>query len=124
MESEVHLQDGALQILDAVRCSASGRASVRIAVALAEDGVIPREEAVMRVEPAALSELLHRQIDPNAVRDVIVQGIAASPGAATGRIVLTAHEAQASAAEAKPAFWCAAKPPPRIFAACTPPKRC
>ena len=98
MEVKFTLQDGTLQILDAVRLQRSGRASVRIAVALAEDNVIPREEAVMRIEPAALSELLHRQIDPNAVRDVIVSGIAASPGAASGRIVLTAQEAQASAA--------------------------
>lgn len=92
------LQDGALQILDAIRVQRSSRASVKIAVALAEDEIIPREEAVMRVKPAALSELLHRQVDPNADRDVIVGGIAASPGAASGRIVLTAQDAQASAA--------------------------
>jgi len=71
---------------------------VRIAVALANDKIIPREEAVMRVQPTALSELLHRQIAPNAPRDVIVKGIAASPGAAAGRLVFTSTEAQASAA--------------------------
>ena len=98
MEVKFTLQDGALQILDAIRVQRSSRASVKIAVALAEDEVIPREEAVMRVKPAALSELLHRQVDPNADRDVIVGGIAASPGAASGRIVLTAQDAQASAA--------------------------
>ncbi|WP_296430473.1 putative PEP-binding protein [Yoonia sp.] len=98
MDIKFTIKDGELQILDAVRVQRSARASVRIAVALAEDQVIPREEAVMRIEPAALSELLHRQVDPTAARDVIVRGIAASPGAASGRIVLTAHEAQASAA--------------------------
>ncbi|WP_342078721.1 putative PEP-binding protein [Yoonia sp. SS1-5] len=98
MQVEFTLENGALHILDAVRIQRSSRASVQIAVALAQDQIIPREEAVMRVEPAALSELLHRQIDPSAARDLIVRGIAASPGAAAGRIVLTAAEAQASAA--------------------------
>ncbi|MDO6589053.1 pyruvate, phosphate dikinase [Loktanella sp. D2R18] len=98
MQIKFTLSRGELFILDAIRVQRSSRASVRIAVALAQDGIIPREEAVMRVEPAALSELLHRQVDPNAKRDLIVRGIAASPGAASGRIVLTAAEAQASAA--------------------------
>lgn len=102
MEIKFTLQDGAVQILDAVRVQRTSRASVKVAVALAEDGIIPREEAVMRVKPSALSELLHRQIDPRAHRDVIVGGIAASPGAASGRIVVTAHEAQASAARGEP----------------------
>ena len=98
MQLEFTLDGGQLSILDAVRVQRSSRASVRIAVALAEDEVIPCEEAVMRVAPAALSELLHRQVDPTAVRDRIVTGIAASPGAATGRIVFSANDAQASAA--------------------------
>ena len=98
MEVKFTIQDDTLRILDAVRIQRSSNAAVRIAVALAEDKVIPREEAVMRVEPATLSEMLHRQVDPEAERDVIVTGIAASPGAASGRIVLTAQEAQASAA--------------------------
>ena len=102
MEVKFTLQDGTVQILDAVRVQRTSRASVKIAVALAQDEVIAREEAVMRVKPSALSELLHRQVDPEADRDMIVGGIAASPGAASGRIVLTAHEAQASAARGEP----------------------
>lgn len=102
MQVEFTIEDGQLHILDAVRVQRNSRASVRIAVALAKDAVIPREEALMRVEPAALSELLHRQVDPTAKRDLIVRGIAASPGAAAGRIVLTAAEAQASAARGEP----------------------
>ncbi|WP_439154859.1 putative PEP-binding protein [Yoonia sp.] len=102
MQVEFTIEDGQLHILDAVRVQRNSRASVRIAVALAEDRIIPREEALMRVEPAALSELLHRQVDPTAKRDLIVRGIAASPGAAAGRIVLTAAEAQASAARGEP----------------------
>ena len=98
MQIEFTVENGVLSILDAVLVQRSARAAVRIAVALAEDGVIGREEAVLRVEPQALSELLHRQVDPRAARDRIVTGIAASPGAAAGRIVLTAAEAQAAAA--------------------------
>ena len=82
-------------------CQRSSRAAVRIAVQLAKDGIIPKQEAVMRVEPRALNELLHRQVDPEAERDVIGTGVAASPGAATGRIVFSAAEAQASAARSE-----------------------
>ena len=98
MQYEFALADGKLHILDAIRVQRSSRAGVAVAVALATDGVIPQQEAVMRVQPSALSELLHRQIDPNARRDRIVRGIAASPGAASGRVVFSASEAQASAA--------------------------
>ena len=102
MQMEFTIEDGTLHVLDSVRTPRSSRALVRTAVALASDGVIGHEEAVMRVPPTSLSELLHRQIDPGAPRDVIVRGIAASPGAATGRIVLSANEAQASAARGEP----------------------
>ena len=98
MQIEFVVENGALWLLDGVRVQRSSRAHVRVAVDLARDGVIPKEEALLRVQPSALSELLHRQVDPAAARDLIVTGIAASPGAATGRIVFTAGEAQASAA--------------------------
>ncbi|MDR9428945.1 MAG: putative PEP-binding protein [Salibaculum sp.] len=102
MEIKFVLQDGAVQVLDAIRVQRSSRAAVRVAVDLAEDGIIPRDEAVMRVEPDALSELLHRQVDAGATRDVITTGIAASPGAAAGRLVFSPYEAQASAARNEP----------------------
>jgi len=102
MEIKFVLTDGRLSILDAVRVPRSSRGAVRIAVDLARDGIISHEEAVMRVEPQALSELLHRQVSPKANRDVLVRGIAASPGAASGRLVLSAAEAQASAARGEP----------------------
>ncbi|MDP2083461.1 MAG: pyruvate, phosphate dikinase [Pseudotabrizicola sp.] len=98
MQIEFTIEDGRLAVLDAVKVQRSARAGLRIAVAMAEDGVIPREEAVLRVEPRALSELLHPQVDPRGLRDVIARGIAASPGAAVGRIVFSSHAAQASAA--------------------------
>ncbi len=97
MQVEFVIEDGKLQILDGVRVARSSRASVRIAVALADEGIISREEALMRVQPRTLTELLHRQVDPRVKRDCIGTGIAASPGAATGKIVFSATDAQAYA---------------------------
>jgi pyruvate,orthophosphate dikinase len=102
MQIEFTIQNGTLHILDGVRVARSTRAALRIAVRLAEDGIITPEEAVMRIEPRAISELLHRQIAPGAARQLIGRGIAASPGAATGRIVFSAAEALASAARGEP----------------------
>ncbi|AOZ70116.1 pyruvate, phosphate dikinase [Rhodobacter xanthinilyticus] len=102
MQLEFAVEGGRVSIIDAVRVARSSRASVKIAVALAEDGVISREDALLRVEPRALSELLHYQVDPRAPRDRLARGIAASPGAATGKIVFTAAAAQASAARDEP----------------------
>ena len=98
MQIEFVVTDGRLSIIDAVRVQRSSRAAVRIAVALAHDGIIPPDEALMRVQPRALSDLLHHQVDPRAPRDLITRGMAASPGAATGRVVFTAAAAQAAAA--------------------------
>ena len=98
MQAEFAIENGKVHLLDGVRIARSARAAVRIAVDLAKDQIISREEALMRVEPRALNELLHRQVDPTAQRDRIATGVAASPGAATGRIVFSSSEAQASAA--------------------------
>ena len=97
MQLEFTVDNGELHILDGVRIPRSSRAAVRIAVALADDKIISRQEALMRIEPLSLNELLHRQVDSEATRDVIGHGIAASPGAATGKLVFTAADAQASA---------------------------
>ncbi|MDP1669457.1 putative PEP-binding protein [Phaeovulum sp.] len=102
MQIEFTVENGRLAVIDAVRVARSSRAAVKIAVTLAQDGVISREEALLRVEPRALSELLHYQVDPLSPRDGLGRGIAASPGAATGRIVFTAAAAQASAARDEP----------------------
>ncbi|WP_422395928.1 pyruvate, phosphate dikinase [Roseovarius rhodophyticola] len=99
MQSEFTIEDGKVYLLDGVRVARSARAAVSIAVALAEDGIISREEALMRIEPRALNELLHRQIDPEAPRDELARGIGASPGAASGKIVFTAADAQAADAQ-------------------------
>ncbi|WP_292293387.1 putative PEP-binding protein [Marivita sp.] len=102
MQIEFTIENGNLHILDGMRVERSARAALRIVVRLAEDGIITRQEAVMRIEPRALSELLHRQVAANSPRDVLGSGIAASPGAATGRIVFSSEAAQASAARGEP----------------------
>ncbi|MEX0327239.1 MAG: putative PEP-binding protein [Ruegeria sp.] len=102
MQVEFVIENGHVHILDGVRVQRGSRAAMRIAVRLAEDGIIPHQEAVMRIDPHSLNELLHRQVHPDSKRDVLTTGIAASPGAATGRVVFTAAEAQASAARGEP----------------------
>ena len=96
MQAEFTLENGKLHILDGVRVTRTARAAVSIAVALAEEGIIPREEALLRIEPRALNELLHRRVDPAASRDILARGMAASPGAATGKIVFNSEAAQAA----------------------------
>ncbi|MPQ94593.1 putative PEP-binding protein [Thioclava sp. JE_KL1] len=102
MQIEFTIESGKVHVIDAVRVPRSSRAAVRIAVALANDDVISREDALLRVEPRAITELLHYQVDPRAPRDVLARGIAASPGAATGKVVFSAAAAQASAARDEP----------------------
>ena len=102
MQIEFTIEDGHLSVLDAITVQRSARAGLKIAVALAQDGVISHDEAVLRVEPRALSELLHPQVDPRVPRDVFAKGIAASPGGAVGRLVFSSPAAQASAARGEP----------------------
>ncbi|PIE07963.1 MAG: pyruvate, phosphate dikinase [Rhodobacterales bacterium] len=102
MQIEFTVENDRLFILDALRVARSARANLRIAVALAKDGIISEDEAVLRVPPRSLPELMHSQVDPKGARDVIAEGIAASPGAAIGRIVFSARAAQAALARDEP----------------------
>lgn len=97
LQIEFTIDSGELNILDAVLVQRSTRAALRIVVDLAEDGVISYEEAIIRIEPRSLTKLLHPQVDPKASRDCLTRGIAASPGAATGKIVFSSADAQAMA---------------------------
>ncbi|RMH44761.1 MAG: pyruvate, phosphate dikinase [Alphaproteobacteria bacterium] len=99
MQIEFTIAAGKPHVIDAVRVPRSSRAGVAIVVRLVRDGIIPREEAILRTEPASLAELLHPQVEKDAPKKVIARGIAASPGAATGRLVFTAAAAQAAAAQ-------------------------
>ncbi|MGR3640228.1 putative PEP-binding protein [Alterinioella nitratireducens] len=102
MQIEFTLLDGQLSILDAVMVPRTARAEVRIAVDLAKDGVIPKHEALTRIAPFTLNQLMHRQVSPNGPRDVLTRGIAAAPGAATGKIVFSAAAAQAAQSRDEP----------------------
>ncbi|MEN8832633.1 MAG: putative PEP-binding protein [Pacificibacter sp.] len=98
MQVEFIVEQGKLAVLDAVRVPRSTRATLRSAVQLAEDGIIPTSEALLRIPPRSLTELLHPQIDPAAERSVFAKGIAASPGGAVGRLVFSSAAAQLSEA--------------------------
>ena len=90
---EFTVEQGKLWMLQTRSGKRTAKAALRIAVELAGEKLITREEAVTRVDPAALDQLLHPTIDPNAERKVIATGLPASPGAASGEIVFSADEA-------------------------------
>jgi pyruvate, orthophosphate dikinase len=85
-----------LQTRSGKRTTAAG---LKIAVAMAEEGLIDRAEAVRRIEPASLDQLLHPTLDPEAARNIIARGLPASPGAACGAVVFSADEAEKRAAQ-------------------------
>jgi pyruvate,orthophosphate dikinase len=74
---------------------------VRIAVEMAREGLISQQEAVSRIDPASLDQLLHPMLDPRAPRKVLTRGLPASPGAASGAVVFTADEADDAAAQGR-----------------------
>ncbi|MGO8833878.1 MAG: pyruvate, phosphate dikinase [Roseiarcus sp.] len=91
---EFTVERGKLWMLQTRNGKRTARASLRIAVEMADEGLISREEAIARVEPGSLDQLLHPMIDPKAARRVIAVGLPASPGAASGEIVFSADEAE------------------------------
>ena len=90
---EFTIEQGKLWMLQTRNGKRTAKAALRIAVELANEKLITKEEAVLRVEPLTLDQLLHPTIDPRAHRRVIATGLPASPGAATGEIVFTSDEA-------------------------------
>ncbi|WP_332657529.1 pyruvate, phosphate dikinase [Brevundimonas sp.] len=91
---EFTVEQGRLWMLQTRNGKRTAKSALKIAVDLAAEGVISEEEAVSRVEPSALDQLLHPTLDPDAVRNVVAAGLPASPGAATGKIVFDADEAE------------------------------
>ncbi len=91
---EFTVERGRLWMLQTRNGKRTAKSALKIAVDLAAEGVISEEEAVSRVEPSALDQLLHPTLDPKASRTVVASGLPASPGAATGRIVFDADEAE------------------------------
>src|SRR6185436_15270522 len=87
---EFTIQEGTLYLLQTRTGKRTAQAAVRIAVDMVNEGLITREEAVLRVDPASLDQLLHPRFDPRAKLPLVVTGLAASPGAAVGRVVFDA----------------------------------
>ncbi|CAM5770615.1 pyruvate, phosphate dikinase [Bosea minatitlanensis] len=95
-DMEFTIQEGKLWMLQTRSGKRTARAALKIAVDLADEGLISEEEAVGRVEPSALDQLLHPTIDPKAERRVLTTGLPASPGAAAGEIVFNSDDAEAA----------------------------
>ncbi len=91
---EFTIQNGKLWMLQTRSGKRTTQAALKIAVDLAREGVLTHNEAVMRIDPGALDQLLHPTIDPSAKKQVIATGLPASPGAASGEIVFDADEAE------------------------------
>ena len=98
---EFTIEQGKLWMLQTRNGKRTARASLRIAVELANEGLISKNEAVLRVDPLTLDQLLHPTIDPRAHRKVIATGLPASPGAASGEIVFSSEEAAELRAEGR-----------------------
>jgi pyruvate,orthophosphate dikinase len=92
-DMEFTVERGKLWMLQTRGGKRTAKAGLRIAVELANEGLISKKEAVSRIDPASLDQLLHPTIDPAARRDVIATGLPASPGAASGEIVFSSDEA-------------------------------
>jgi pyruvate,orthophosphate dikinase len=95
---EFTIQDGKLWMLQTRSGKRTTQAALKIAVDLAEAGTITQDEAVSRIDAAALDQLLHPTIAPDAVKNVIARGLPASPGAASGEIVFTSEAAETAKA--------------------------
>jgi pyruvate,orthophosphate dikinase len=91
---EFTIERGKLWMLQTRAGKRTARASLRIAVEMADEGLISRADAIARIEPGSLDQLLHPMIDPKAARHVLAVGLPASPGAASGEIVFSADEAE------------------------------
>ncbi|MER8849140.1 MULTISPECIES: pyruvate, phosphate dikinase [Mesorhizobium] len=91
---EFTIERGKLWMLQTRSGKRTAKAALRIAVEMARDSLITKQEAVARIDPASLDQLLHPTIDPKVARDVIGVGLPASPGAATGEIVFSSGDAE------------------------------
>jgi pyruvate,orthophosphate dikinase len=98
---EFTIQEGKLYMLQTRTGKRTIQAALKIATDMVEEGLISKEEALMRVEPIQLDQLLHPRLDPGAAYKVVATGLAASPGAGSGMAVFTAEDAVAAASSGK-----------------------
>jgi len=100
-DMEFTIQQNKLWMLQTRTGKRTSAAALRIAVEMVEEGLIDKAEAVRRMDPAQLDQLLHPMLDPKAEKDVLGKGLPASPGAASGQVVFTADKAEAWVKEGK-----------------------
>lgn len=100
-DMEFTVQNGKLWMLQTRNGKRTGLAALKVAVDMVHEGLITKEQAVTRVEPGHLDQLLHPMFDKSAKRDVLSSGLPASPGAAVGQIVFSAADAEAAAEAGK-----------------------
>jgi pyruvate,orthophosphate dikinase len=91
---EFTIQEGKLYMLQCRSAKRTSTAAVRAAVEMTKEGLVTKEEALLRVDASSLDQLLHPTLDPNAPKKLLARGLAASPGAAQGRIIFSADEAE------------------------------
>jgi pyruvate,orthophosphate dikinase len=96
---EFTVQDGKLYMLQTRVGKRTAAASLRIAIDMVKEGLIDKNEAIMRIDPDQIEQLMHPQIDPNAKYTALAKGLPASPGAAVGKVVFTADDAEKAAAD-------------------------
>src|SRR5271163_768589 len=99
---EFTVQRGKLWMLQTRSGKRTAQAALKIAVSLVEEDVITRKEAIRRIEPASLDQLLHPTLDPKATTAVLARGLPASPGAASGKVAFSADEAESLASRGEP----------------------
>ncbi len=97
-DMEFTVQEGRLYMLQTRTGKRTTRAALRIATEMSGEGVISRDEALLRIDAGSLDQMLHPMLDPDAPRELIASGLAASPGSASGEVVFSANEAERAAA--------------------------
>jgi len=99
---EFTIEKGKLWLLQTRSGKRTSKASIKIAVDMVQEGLIDKKEAVLRIDPQQLDQLLHPMLDPDAPRNTLAKGLPASPGAACGEVVFSADEAEDINEEGKP----------------------
>ena len=103
---EFTVQQSKLYMLQTRNGKRTAAAALKVACDMVREGLIDKTEAITRVSPASLEQLLHPTLDPKAERKLIAKGLPASPGAASGKIVFTAEEAEAQAEKGEKVILC------------------
>ena len=109
-------EQGKLYMLQTRTGKRTAGAALKIAIDMVEEGLIDKEEAVLRVEPESLDQLLHPTLDPKAEKVVLTKGLPASPGAASGILVLSAEEAEEKSADGTSVILCRVETSPEDIA--------